>query len=333
MVEEMTISKTYLKKLDQNLEMIPLTFDVIFKGVFERNLDILKRFLISTLELDLEVNGTKIEILNNELLKENIREYQKRVDILVVLDDRIFIDIEINRSNFEKVKLRNMLYCDKLYSMLLEMGDKTTRLKDICLYQLNLNTKDKSITYGEDMIVAYSLVNQDIFVKNKYMVLKYLEFYRNLYYTNHEKLTESEMWLASLMARNFVELDEMLSYVLGDQDKNRLVSEVIRMNHWNFSLHEWEKEKLDELVRQESERVDREEREAAIKKGIEEGIQEGKELGIQEGKELGIQEGIEQHTKDIIKNMLMNDFDFETISKISGKSVDEIKQMKLELEI
>lgn len=151
------------------------------QGVFERNLDILRRFLISTLDLELNVDDTKIEILNNELLKENIREYQKRVDILVVLDDRIFINIEINRSNFEKVKLRNMLYCDKLYSMLLETGDKITKLKDIGLYQLNLNTMDKSITYGEDVIVAYSLVNKDIFGKNKYIVLKYLEFYRNLY--------------------------------------------------------------------------------------------------------------------------------------------------------
>ena len=90
--------------------------------------------MISTLKLELDVDKTKIEISNNELLKENVKEYKKIIDILVILNDTIFIDIEINRSNFEKVKLRNMLYCDKLYSMLLEMGDKTTRLKDICLY-------------------------------------------------------------------------------------------------------------------------------------------------------------------------------------------------------
>ena len=41
-------------------------------------------------------------------ISENIYEYQKRVDILVVLNDTIYVDIEVNRSSFEKVKLRNM---------------------------------------------------------------------------------------------------------------------------------------------------------------------------------------------------------------------------------
>lgn len=85
------------------------------------------------------------------------------------------------------------------------------------------------------------------------------------------------------------------------------------MNNWNFSLQEWEKEKLDELVRQESERVDREEREEEIQKGI--------------------KKGVEQNTKDIIKNMLLNDFDLKAISKISGKTVEEIKQIKQNLKM
>ena len=52
--------------------MIPITFEPIFKGVFERNLNILKSFLIVTLELKIEVESCTIELLNNELLKENI---------------------------------------------------------------------------------------------------------------------------------------------------------------------------------------------------------------------------------------------------------------------
>lgn len=175
MIKEKYIDDKYLKKVDKNIEMIPLTFDIVFKGVFERNKDILKKFLINTLDLKLDIDSAKIEILNNELIKENVLEYQKRVDILVVLNDTIYIDIEINRSNFEKVKKRNSLYCDKLYSMLLDMGDKTTKLNDIYLYQLNLNTKDLSITYGEDIIVSYSLVTKSIYIKNKYTYLKYCE--------------------------------------------------------------------------------------------------------------------------------------------------------------
>ena len=302
MVEEKVINKKYLRMIDKELKMIPLTFDVVFKGVFSRNPNILKRFLISILDLKLDIKNTKIEILNNELLKENVKEYQKRVDILVVLNDTIFIDIELNRSNFEKVKLRNSMDCDKLYSMLLEMGDVTTKLKDICLYQLNLNTEDKSITYGEDIIVSYSLVTQDIFIKNKYTILKYLEFYRNLYYTKFDNLSEDEIWLAPLTSRNFTELNKMLSHILTDKDKNKFMKETIRMSKLNFNLHEWEKEKMDELVRLESKRVDRE-------------------------------EGKEENTLDIIKNMLKNNISLELIAKVTGKSIEEIEDIRKKLEI
>ena len=293
MVEEI-ITKGYLNKLDRELEFIPITFDSVFKGIFERNLDILKRFLIVTLNLELDINETKIEILNNELPKENVREYQKRVDILVVLNDVIFIDIEINRSNFERVKLRNTMYCDKLYTMILESGDNINNLKDVCLYQLNLNTEDKSIAYGEDVIVAYSLTTKNIFVQNKYIVLKYLEFYRKLYYTELESLGESGIWLAALTATSLTELEKMLSYVLDDYEKNRILKEAIRIRKLNFSIHEWEKEKMDELVRLESKRIDNE-------------------------------EGMEQKTADIIKSMFDNNIDLDTISKVTKKSLDEIK--------
>lgn len=53
--------------------MIPLTFDVVLKGVFERNQDLLKRFIISVLKLEMDDGNTDIEITKNELLKENIK--------------------------------------------------------------------------------------------------------------------------------------------------------------------------------------------------------------------------------------------------------------------
>ena len=63
-----------------------------------------------------------IRILNNELPKENNREYSKRVDVNIVLKDNIYVEIEINREDFNLVKYRNKMYEDKLYSMILEKG-------------------------------------------------------------------------------------------------------------------------------------------------------------------------------------------------------------------
>ena len=105
--DKMVINRDYLEMLDKNLEMIPITFDPVFKGVFGNNLELLKRFLNEVLELELDTNEMNIRMLNTELPKQNIREYQKRIDIYVCINEKIYIDIEINRSNFNRVKLRN----------------------------------------------------------------------------------------------------------------------------------------------------------------------------------------------------------------------------------
>ena len=62
-----------------------------------------------------------IRILNNELPKENNHKYSKRVDVNIVLKDNIYVEIEINREDFNLVKYRNKMYEDKLYSMILEI--------------------------------------------------------------------------------------------------------------------------------------------------------------------------------------------------------------------
>lgn len=296
MTEAAAITRQFLEDTDKKIELISLAFDVAFKSIFENNLDILKEFLILTLNLNLKPKDTKIQLLNNELTNENIKEYHKRIDIIVVLNDTIFIDIEMNRSPFRKVKLRNFMYCDKLYSMLIKSGDEPEKLRELSLYQLNLNTKDKSISYGEDIIVAYSLKTNKIFLDNKYIVLKYLEFYRNLYYTG-VKLSKAEIWLASLTSKTFTELNEMLSKVLTDDKRERMIKEAIRMSTLDFNLHEWEKEKMDALVRYESKRIDKE-------------------------------EGIEENTIDIVKEMIKNNIDLETISKVTKKTKDEIKNIQ-----
>ena len=184
--------------------------------------------------------------------------------------------------------------------MLLETGDTSDNLKNQYFYQLNLNTKDKLIPYGEDIIVSFGLKTKSIYLNHKYTVLKYLEFYRNLYYTKNENLSEEEIWLAALTATTFSELNEMLSHILSNHEKNKLIGDVIRMSKDYFSIHEWEKEKCDELVKSESRRIDREE---------------------------GIQEGIEQ----TIKKMLEKKLDKNLISEITSKSIEEIEQIETKL--
>lgn len=56
-----------------------------------------------------------------------------------------------------------------------------------------------------------------------------------------------------------------------------------------ISIHEWEKEKMDRLV---------------------------------------LENAIEQNTVQTIKSMLENNIDYDLISKVNGKSIDEIKKIE-----
>jgi len=168
-----TIEKIYLKKLDEELTLIPLTFDFAFKSVFSRQTELLKKFLILELELELNPNECEIILENSELPKENFKEYNKTIDIYVKIDKNIYVDVEINRSNFNRVKLRNIMYIDKIHSLMLESGDNPALLKEKILFQLNLNTEDKGISYGKDIIVSYGLETNQVYNDNKVMVLKY----------------------------------------------------------------------------------------------------------------------------------------------------------------
>ena len=309
MIKERIINREYLKKLDKEIEMIPLTFDPIFKGVFGNNIDLLKRFLNEVLELDLDVREMNVRLLNTELPKQNIREYQKRIDIYLCINNNIYIDIEINRSNFKRVKLRNYLYGSKTYSMLLESGDNISELEDKYFWQLNLNTEDKSVDYGEDIIVRYSLTKKSIYLDQDKIVLKFLEYYKKLYYTDKNELNEAGIWLAGLMSTNFVELFDIYSNILESDDLSNFIKGVIDMSLENFNIHEWEKEKLDALV-----------------------YYNHYKDGLSEGFEDGFEHGIEENTINTIKEMLKNNASYDFISKVTNKSIDEIKKIEENLE-
>ena len=297
----MKINEENLRKIDKQMNMIPLTFDPIFKSVFGRNLEILKEFLVDVLHLEYELEELDIKILNNELLKDNAHEYQKRIDVNIILNDNIYVELEINREDFNIVKYRNNMYADKLYSMILESGENARKLENTHFYQLNLNTENKSEAVGEHIIVPYDITTGDIYITGKQIILKYLEFYYRLYYNEPKKRTRDIIWLTALKAKSFTELYQILKEILSLKELNKFMKDVINMNLEDFNLHEWQKEKFDDMIAYKKEQQ-------AIKKGIEE------------------------NTINTIKEMLKNNASLEFISTITKKSIEEIKKIEASLD-
>ena len=315
----MKINEENLRKLDNVREMIPLTFDPVFKGVFSRNLEILKEFLRDVLHLEYELEELDIRILNNELIKESIREYQKVIDVNIVLNDNIYVEIEINREDFNRVKYRNKMYADKVSSLILESGENIKKLEEFYFYQLNLNTENKNENIGEHIIVPYDISTNEIYIDNNKTILKYLEFYYRLYYNEPNKRTRDVIWLAALSSKSFTELYTILKGVLDERLLKKFIKDVIKMN-WdkleNFSIHEWEKEKWDKYLEEKRKEEEEKRLEEALEKGLEQGIEQG------------IEQGSRETLINTVNEMIKNGASIEFISKVTKLSNEEIRKIE-----
>ena len=282
----------------EKIPYVPLTFDFMFKRIFTLNPHLLKDFLISVLKLDMVPNNTNIIMENSELTKTVRKEYHKTVDILVVLNNKVSIDVELNSSNYYAIKYRNALYIEKIMTTNLAQGTSLNNMDNYYYYQLNLNVHKFKEDIGEKNFYFKEDKTNELLIENLKVVHKSLDYYSNLYQNKGEKLNKDEIWLALINAKSLKELKEMTSFIMEKKDQEKFIRGVENASKDKLVLSEWESEKMAELVKRESLKV-----------------------ATDEGFERGIEQGIEQ----TIIAMFNQNIDLETISKITNKSPDEVK--------
>lgn len=303
-----------MKNMDtKEIQIIPLKYDFMFKRVFSLNLELLKEFLICVLDLDVEAKDANIILENVELTKSVKREYQKTVDILVRLNNPmipsdISIDVEVNSSRYEDIKYRNVLYLQKIMTSYIESSSNLKDMTKYSFYQLNLNVHKFKDNTGEKKFYLKEDTTNELLIDNFKIVHKSLDYYSKLYYNKEENLSKDVIWLAFINAKDFKEMKEMAFQIMTKKKAEKFLNDVKDASRDKLILSEWESEKMAELVKNES---------------LKNATREGEEKGFEQG----IEQGIEQEKKDTIKNMLKNNIDIETISKITGKTLEEIKKI------
>ena len=141
----MEVILNYLKKvnysysdmmyLDNNLKTNIVDFslvrDFVIKEILSKNKDIYKDILILLIKdiIKLDKNNAYITFENIELGKSNYKEHSKIVDSYIKINNNIHIELECNTSPYNNVKLRNILYLNKISTKILEVGNKI--IKDV----------------------------------------------------------------------------------------------------------------------------------------------------------------------------------------------------------
>lgn len=300
--------------------IVPLSYDFMFKALFgnEKNIKILTRFISDYFNIEYKNLIGKIKILNNELMKNDKKDKKKSVDVIVELNDKEILNLEMNANkDYPGLIERNTAYICKVYSEQYITGESYQKTKK-CI-QINLN--NFSITKDKDKILVYKLRDEE----NKSVLTDNLE----IHHINIELLKETcynettknylDKWIEIFKSRNVEELRRNSSFMkeIGEE----LVDEVERLSSEKHIIGLYDGELHEKKVRQSY--ID-----DAIEKGLAKGLEKGLEKGIKQGISQGIVQGGTQKAKDIVINMLKENIDISIISKVTGLDIKNIEQIK-----
>ena len=304
MVTEQVISREYMLELDEEVrkkirKFISLFNDRFVKTLLCKNIILLKKLLIYALDLMLDPYNVELVILNNELLLDSYNERKKYTDFIVLLDNKYYIDLEINSSNFEEVKYKNFLYICKMNSIIEKKGSKVSKMSERVVVQLNINASKKEDVYYKDRNKdeTYKVIGEkmnDVLFENFIIVLISLEKYNKLYYNGDRN--NKTILVKFFECDNYVKTYDILGQILTNE----------------------ERKEIDEMQMEENKKL-------FFERGIEQGIEKGIEQGIEKG-ELNKQ-------NEMITNMVKNKFTFKQISLAIDKPVQEIKRIATSLNL
>ena len=284
--------------------------DVIFKELFSRKGN--EKYLIELLSKLTNENITSIEIRKDVTLDRSyISEKYGVLDIYATVNDSYIIDIEMQIVEYANFIARLEYYASNIISQQLGSGEDYEEIK-------------KSYIIA---IVDYDMLKYD--EEYIHRTVEVIENHREDVFSDYitKIIVELPKFRRKKVDINNV-LEQWLLFI--DQTNREGVKMAMKKNE-NINNANKELEYLtgDEEVRRRAELRLKYKRDMNSVKLL--GHQQGYELGKQEGIELGKQEGIELEKIKIIKSLLKNGVDIETIIKSTDLTKEELERIKNKL--
>ena len=299
----MTIEE--LKKQVDDTHILPLTNDIIFKYVFINNKTVLVKILKDIFkDENMKIDMDKFEICSGyETIPSMVDGKLYRGDIFVKMSDYSYALIEMNNMSDSSILDRNLVNLVRIQNQVLKQGTENQILKYYRLKGLNLNNfNDGTLSpvkrnsfcdteTGEIASMLYEICNI------------YIEKCRKLVYDIPVRELPKEVRWGSILIENDI---EEISKTLGEdmltmEEKENLLNTMKEVSN-NEGIY------TEYLAREYSKL---------------------KEVNLlYNAREEGKEEGAESNKIEIIKNMLKKSIDYLTISEVTGKTVDEIKEIE-----
>lgn len=283
--------------------IIPLVYDREFKSFASIYSKELVDFIISLCKLNIECNN--YNLINNEITTFYEDDKLMVTDLIYQLNDKIFLNIELNTSKSKYLMYKNLLY---IYKILLSNQNKGKKYKDVTVIQVNFD-----LYSFKDM----NKVKNVIKVMNKDNLKEYLNTF-TIFHLELDKAWNNEYNVSEEGIR-FLRMLSSRSKILNKYlaRDNLFLKKVAKfMEEYSNSsdnLLYYNQKELDDYIK-----------ESELEDSYNSGLSKGKSLGLSEGKNLGKQE----NSIEIAMKMLEDGMSLGTISKYSGLSKEEILKLK-----
>ena len=287
-------------------EIKQLEYDTIFKATFIRRQEVLIKMIRDVFEIEDDINNP-LFIVGYELVPHSKRGKSYKSDILIKLSDDSYISIEMNKRIGNDILSRNIIQMSRIYAQINRSGDKDNIISKRTVMGLNINTF-KTFTGKPVEKISLCETETGMIVSNLLSFCNIdVALCRKLVYNlGIEKVSKAIRWGAIITSKSIKEISSILGDdILSMEEKEKFLNTIKEVNDDERVLEDWMWEEHYRL------------------KEIDE-----RNTALQEGRE----EGIEDNKKEVIINMLKKEMDYNVISEITGKTIDEIKKIEKDME-
>lgn len=301
--------------------IITMASDTVFKTVLrDKNCeDYLVDLISGITKIKKEYIKDNLVFKNAELIKDEVIEKGKITDLLIELKDNI-INLEMNKKYYDGLFDKNDRYIDKLKDGMVMKGEKYGKQKKVI--QINF---DNFKLFDERIIIKFKMMDVEKgLIRSDYLINTDVEIYhvnlkrvRDMYY-NKYNLSKFEK---ELLIMTIDSMEELTKVTKGYKEMEPVAKKISKLTKEEEMQGIYIKEEQEEFIKQKI-------REYAAAKGYEDGIEQGIEKGIEQGIEQGIEKGIKEGILNVAKNMLSKNINTDSISELTGLSIEEIEKIK-----
>ena len=295
---------------------LPLTNDYIFKKVFAKsgNEEILKDLLESVLEIKIQ----KVEVKNPELPKDILDKKAGILDIKVEINENQICDVELQVANQKNIEHRSVYYMGKLVAEQLNKREEYSKLKKT---------------------IVINLLNFNYYKRNSYHQIAHMKFektkekeYVDLGYTEEDQIATEDIEmhfiempkLKKKKGEKQTKLEQWLWLLIGEEEKIEMASKENKEIKKALEI-------LDEMSMDEKEWEEYQSRfmaELDYNSGIATARADGEKAGLEKGLKEGKKEGIKENKIEIAKKLIKMNMDLKQIKEITGLSIEELENIK-----